>query len=308
MSDKSKIEWCDATWNPITGCSMVSEGCTNCYAMKLAAGRLRNHPSREGLTTNGKWNGKVRMNWDWLDQPRKWKKPRRIFVCAHGDLFHEDVPDVWIAKIWEVMEQCPQHQFQVLTKRPARMFEWVNHQARIGRTEKNYPAPNIWLGTSAENQETADERIPYLLKTPAAVRFLSAEPLLGAIDLMMLHYDGTTNINALTGRHGLTMPLSGRGNKLDWVIVGGESGPGARECDFAHVRFLLQQCRHAMVLCFVKQLGDVPADSLDHIFDEHLKKMAADKPSWKHGRNMNCWPDGLPDATPNIYRMREMPV
>src|ERR1700722_12156807 len=125
MSDNSNIEWTDATWNPVTGCSIVSPGCTNCYAMKLAGTRLRNIPSRSGLTVMTKagpvWNGEVRLNDEWLDQPFKWKRPRRIFVCAHGDLFAENVPFEWIDRVFAVMALNSRHTFQVLTKRPGRM-------------------------------------------------------------------------------------------------------------------------------------------------------------------------------------------
>ncbi|WP_444452539.1 DUF5131 family protein [Rhodobacter capsulatus] len=235
MADKSLIGWTDATWNIITGCSMVSAGCTNCYAMGLAASRLQHHPSRAGLTreTGGRavWTGEVRFNEGWLDQPLRWRAPRRIFVCAHGDLFHESVPDEWIDRVFAVMALCPQHTFQVLTKRPERMREYVTGDAvsrivrayakrlrsrghgecksltafdiacdRIGLVEdfehadivpklenrglaRGWPLPNVWLGTSIEDQFTADARIPHLLQTPAAIKFVSAEPLLGALDL-----------------------------------------------------------------------------------------------------------------------------
>ena len=128
MSDNSKIEWTDATWNPITGCSVVSAGCTNCYAMRLAGTRLKNHPSRAGLTRETAhgpvWTGEVRLNREWLDQPLRWRRRRRIFVCAHGDLFHDQVPREWIDLVVAVIAMSPQHQFQVLTKRPDRMAEY----------------------------------------------------------------------------------------------------------------------------------------------------------------------------------------
>ena len=129
MADHSKIEWTDATWNIITGCSVVSPGCTNCYAMRLAGTRLRHHPSREGLTDPSKagpiWNGQVRFNEQWLDQPLRWTRPRMVFVCAHGDLFHESVPDAWIDAVFAVMAMAPQHVFQVLTKRTSRMRRYI---------------------------------------------------------------------------------------------------------------------------------------------------------------------------------------
>ncbi|RYC10040.1 DUF5131 family protein [Ciceribacter ferrooxidans] len=216
MADGTKIEWTDATWNPITGCSVVSPGCTNCYAMKLAGTRLKNHPSRKGLTRDTKagpvWTGEVRFNAEWLDQPLRWTKPRMIFVCAHGDLFAEGVPDEWIDQVFAVMALCPQHTFQVLTKRPERMREYLKAlPARSGAVGKwaawhwgaqdpdalhdqvsdavRTPLPNVWLGVSVEDQRRAKERIPILLDTPAAIRWISAEPLLGPVDIRQWQHD-----------------------------------------------------------------------------------------------------------------------
>ena len=247
MADKTLIGWTDATWNIVTGCSMVSAGCTNCYAMGLAGSRLRHHPSRAGLTreTGGRsvWTGDVRFNEGWLDQPLRWRAPRRIFVCAHGDLFHEAVPDEWIDRVFAVMGECRQHTFQVLTKRPERMREYLDERRKgrpltpsIGGGLLGYhpfncevmPPENIWLGTSIEDQATADARIPHLLATPAAARFVSAEPLLGALDLRITQARGSSRVlNALTGTSFSETSLSGlpRGPGLDLVIAGGESGP-----------------------------------------------------------------------------------
>lgn len=221
MAETSTIEWTDATWNPITGCSVLSPGCTHCYAMKLAGTRLAQHPSRAGLTRDSKagpvWTGAVRLNEQWLAEPLRWRRPRMIFVCAHGDLFHEKVPDEWIDQVFAVMALAPQHTFQVLTKRAERMRAYMTNPATVRRiyddvvdlvverklpfllvapgTEPpphlkfprlplgRWPLPNAWLGVSAEDQQRADERIPALLATPAAVRWLSAEPLLGTVDL-----------------------------------------------------------------------------------------------------------------------------
>lgn len=206
MADHTKIEWTEATWNPITGCSVTSPGCTNCYAMKLAGTRLRHHESRKGLTVITKagpvWTGEVRFNERWLDQPLRWKGPRMIFVCAHGDLFHEDVPDEWIDRVFAVMALAPQHVFQVLTKRSARMREYITtietepHENTVRRMVAAWPSgwpipeeymlvngPNIWLGVSVEDQARANERLPDLLATPASVRWLSCEPLLESVDL-----------------------------------------------------------------------------------------------------------------------------
>jgi protein gp37 len=292
MADGSRISWTDATWNPITGCSVISPGCTNCYAMKAAGTRLRAHPSRAGLTIPTKagpvWNGQVRLNEDWLTQPLRWRRPRKIFVCAHGDLFHESVPDEWIDRVFAVMSLSPQHTYQVLTKRSARMRQymdrlskgWVLRLSRAineiggaairaanapGRPAPKWPLPNVWLGVSAEDQARADERVGELLATPAAVRFLSAEPLLGAMDLTRLgrgldHGKEVAGCG-LTGRRLVGMPalepvahdLPWHDRGLDWVIVGEESGPGRRELDWDHVRRLRDDCALAGTAFFFKQ-------------------------------------------------------
>ena len=205
MADNSKIEWTEATWNPITGCSVVSSGCRHCYAMKLAGTRLQHHPSRAGLTVDTSagpvWNGQVRFNEQWIQQPLQWRRPRKIFVCAHGDLFHENVPDEWIDRVFAVMALAPHHTFQVLTKRAARMQTYLQARGLPSRLDQQarsicgdrglpkapgYPLPNVWLGVSVEDQYAADERIPLLLQTPAAVRWISAEPLLGPVDLRLM--------------------------------------------------------------------------------------------------------------------------
>lgn len=273
MADTTTIEWTDATWNPITGCTIVDAGCTNCYAMALAGSRLRNHPSRAGLTrvTGGraKWTGEVRLNEQWLDQPLKWTRPRMIFVCAHGDLFHESVPDEWIDRVFAVMALCPQHTFQVLTKRPdrARAYLQSGSEFSIGQeayaisttdaqrgqleafgneeepniTPKTWPLPNVWLGTSASDQASADKRIPELLACPVAVRFVSLEPLLGPVDL--------TRWSGIEGDGG------SMGFGLDWVIVGGESGTHARSMHPDWARGVRDQCVAAGVAFFFKQWG-----------------------------------------------------
>lgn len=299
MAEHSHIEWTDATWNPITGCTMVSAGCTNCYAMGLAATRLRDHPSRAGLTriTGGRpvWTGEVRLNDQWLDQPLRWRRPRRIFVCAHGDLFHEAVPDDWIDRVFAVMALAPRHTFQVLTKRPerargyldsyatlGRIADWALHEGRnlpnghagwregawvrrSGQVEPGtWPLPNVWLGTSVEDQATADARIPHLLATPAAVRFVSAEPLLGPVDLTRVT-SSTHRLNSLSRTNEGGDPLP----RVNWVIVGGESGPGARPMHPDWARSLRLQCQAAGVAFFFKQWGewretDGPKTRIEH--------------------------------------------
>ncbi len=242
MSDNTKIEWTDATWNPITGCSVVSAGCRECYAMKLAGTRLKHHPSRAGLTVDTKngpvWTGEVRLNEQWLSQPMRWKRPRMIFVCAHSDLFHEAVPDDWIDLVFSAMELSPQHTFQVLTKRAARMRDYIN-----GRAWKDYPLPNVWLGVSVENQDAADERIPLLLNTPAAVRWISAEPLLGAL-----------NIRPGIGLTFDNVPVEPP--RIDWVVVGGESGQHSRPMHPDWARSLRDQCAASGVPFLFKQWGE----------------------------------------------------
>ena len=271
MSDNTAIKWADATWNPITGCSVVSPGCTNCYAMRLAGGRLRHHQSLKGLTvpTNSGpvWTGEVRFNGSALEHPLRWRRPRRIFVCAHGDLFHENVPDAWIDRVFATMALAPRHQFMVLTKRPERMRHYIPDAHKIWHgawgSDPTSIAPriprgwsNIWLGVSVEDQRTADERIPHLLATSAARRWISAEPLLGPVDLRCLQPgDPPTEINALAGTHGVLRPHGGRCDRLDWVVVGGESGRNSRRCDVQWIRDIVRTCSAARVPVFVKQLG-----------------------------------------------------
>lgn len=297
MADKTHIEWCDATWNPITGCTVTSPGCTNCYAMRLAGTRLKHHPSRKGLTQMTKagpvWTGEVRLNEEWLLQPLMWKKPRRIFVCAHGDLFHENVRDEWIDKVFAVMALCPQHTFQVLTKRAHRMSAYINASWENDRInceagmmidwlhmhEIEWPLPNVWLGVSVEDQTRANERIPHLLETPAAVRFVSAEPLLGPIDFTNIDLtpsershaepSGLTRVNALTGEYAddengaIPGIIDDPDPRINWIIVGGESGPNARDMDPEWAREIRDDCKAVGTALFVKQMArksPIPAD------------------------------------------------
>lgn len=271
MADGTGIEWCDATWQPITGCAVVSPGCTNCYAMRLAGTRLKEHPSRAGLTRDTRagpvWTGEVRFNEDWLDQPLRWKKPRRIFVCAHGDLFAEAVPDAWIDRVFAVMALAPQHTFIVLTKRAVRMRAYMRRftpmEPRGVFPGRPGPLPNIWLGISIEDQVRADERVPALLETPAAVRFISAEPLLSALDL----------------RRWLGGP------RIQWIICGGESGPGARPMLRAWARDLRDQCKAARVAYFHKQNGEFI--DADEWFDGLTGKITIDGEPWRPARPLN---------------------
>lgn len=251
MGDKSSIEWTDATWNPIRGCSRVSEGCRNCYAERTA---IRHEASSyAGLvksTSNGpRWTGEVRFVEEALGLPRRWLKPRRIFVNSMSDLFHEKVEDDWLHRIFHVMEHAPQHVFQILTKRPKRMQEYLAW--RYGKDDEHpcgrIPSRHIWLGVSVEDQATADERIPLLLATTAAVRWVSYEPALGPVDF-----------NALCRPWSPTGATTRLITRLRWIVVGGESGPGARPFDLAWARSTIAQGRAAGVPVFVKQLGARP--------------------------------------------------
>ena len=239
----TKISWTDETWSPITGCTPVSVGCQNCYAARMASGRLKNHPHYQGLTANGNWTGEVRLNPDMLESPFRWRNPRMCFVCSMSDLFHKDVPDDFIDKVFAAMILAQDHTFQVLTKRPERMRWYLKDEA--------HPFLNVWLGVTVENQETADERIPILLDTPAAVRFVSAEPLLGPLSFRwakwhkILATEPGEKINHLDG---LRM--------LDWIIVGGESGPKARPMHPKWALDIRDQCVEAGVPFHFKQWGE----------------------------------------------------
>lgn len=227
MAENSPIEWTDATWNPVAGCSLASAGCTNCYAMRMAA-RLEamGVDKYAGLTRKSggraKWTGRIRCDDATLDVPHSWRKPRRVFVNSMSDLFHDDVPAEFILKVWSVMKATPRHDYQLLTKRPERM------RHLLSQPEFDVLA-NVWLGTSVESQEVA-HRVDALRETPAAIRFISFEPLIGPIE------------NAdLTG--------------IAWAIVGGESGPQARPMDEAWVLHIKQLCRAYGAAFFFKQWG-----------------------------------------------------
>jgi protein gp37 len=335
MAGKTKIEWTEQTWNPIVGCSIVSPGCTNCYAMKMAhriqamsdgthgavvgargVGLSRYEGTTKVVNDNTVWTGKLHLASEHvLTAPLRRKKPTTYFVNSMGDLFHEDCPDEWIDKVFAVMALCPQHTFQVLTKRAERMlayltlpyhpgqFQTVLDDGRVIDTPaahirvhsamcdllpkapasalnraatwqdkkwpdgdgfiRSWPLPNVWLGVSAEDQKRADERIPHLLATPAAVRFVSAEPLLGALDLFNMD-EGVLRGLGVIKSGGVTAstphePAEGFDDSypgLDWVIVGGESGPNARPMHPDWARSLRDQCAAAGVPFFFKQWGE----------------------------------------------------
>ena len=302
MSDGTKISWTDASWPVTAGCEHVSDGCERCYAAKLTSGRLKHLPAYSGLAEGGRFNGQVRLLPDRLDWPQKWRKPRKVFVADMSDLFYDQVPDEYIARVWQVMATSPQHTFQVLSKRHARMRAWMNRCAlspggwithdgtdprgaydetgiivgyaprpehvtygRRGGNRRMWPAsggwplPNVWLGVSAENEPWFNLRTEALLSTPAAVRFVSCEPLLGPIRMTASLMVGM----ALAPKDG-----------INWVIVGGESGPGYRPMDIAWLESIVTQCKAAGVAVWVKQdsgpragqQGRIPDDLWIHEF------------------------------------------
>lgn len=298
MADKTGIEWTDATWNPVTGCGKVSQGCKNCYAERVfprAYGKDRKFTD-------------VVCHYDRLNIPLKWTKPRKIFVNSMSDLFHEDVSDDFIRAVWKAMADAKQHIFQVLTKRPERMEKLLNIFRETTWREGEKILPNVWLGVSVEDQKTANERIPVLMDTPASVRFVSAEPLLGPIDLKL----SSRVIHILEKvpyhpgfAHTETKPL------LDQIIVGGESGPKARPMHPEWVLDIRDQCQEAETAFHFKQWGEwspyyggipVKAESKMVYNDTRCMKM------WKIGKKEagrildgRTW-----DEYPSIKRLREI--
>lgn len=310
---RTKIEWTDCTWNVVTGCTKVSQGCKHCYAENNANRffTVLYPPNTDG--TPRKFTD-VRCHEDRLDQPLHWKKPRRIFTNSMSDLFHEDVPFEFIDKVFAVMACSWRHTFQVLTKRPGRMLEYmlrmadkpsdkladaacddcwedesicalenfVNGWSRwrgmsdsnpLDGTVPRWPLPNVWLGVSVEDQATADERIPLLLQTPTAVRWVSYEPALGPVT-----FDG------YLANHEWENGVPGG---VNWLVCGGESGPGARPCNTEWIRGAVKQCKAAGVPCFVKQLGSQPLQPRDGDLPIHM--MLRDR----KGGIMCEWPTDL---------------
>jgi protein gp37 len=329
MGDKSKIEWTDASWNPIRSrearngkigwhCEHVSEGCRHCYAERMNKGRFGNGLEYKPALTedrhgHGPW-AQLFLDDKMLTRPLRWRRPRMIFVCSMTDLFADFVPDMWIDKMFAVMALCPQHTFQVLTKRPQRMRDYFTAHRRPATADdlrrasmfsatnrlqgyiadyvkrgafepngygpiyhqdwerakdrlRHHPLANVWLGVSIEDQAAANERLPHLLQTPAAIRFASAEPLLGPIDLTAIRYrDGDAEMrwNALTAEAWVDNSDSASAyadycdgvTKLDWLIAGGESGPKARPMHPDWPLALRDQCKAASVPFFFKQWGE----------------------------------------------------
>lgn len=296
---RTSIEWCDEVWNPVTGCTRVSPGCDHCYAFQL-------HDQRHIAWKRGRWPAapmqyhtpfsQVQLLPKRLDKPLHWRKPRRVFVNSMSDLFHPNVPEEYIAQVFAVMSLASQHTFQVLTKRPERMRELLRRETFQYRVDEaveriasehgwdacitetdEWPLPNVWLGVSVENQEAADERIPCLMETPAAVRFLSCEPLLGPVDLC----------NVSVWRYVLRLgTVDATEDGIDWVCIGGESGPHARIMQTDWLSDLIVQCDAAGVPVFVKQLGSWLARERGY--------------RDKHGGDPSEWPE--------YFRIREYPA
>ena len=333
------IEWCERTWSPVVGCSPVSAGCQHCWAARTLR-RLGGNPALPAyspvcgpsgvkrLTDDGphgpRMAGDVRWLPERLGQPLSWQPPKdgsraRIFVVPQGDLFHEVVTDERIAAVFGVMAATPRHRYLVLTKRPERMLAWFRWVAalptdpwtechfhaltRDGNDEaihlkseeepgRPWPLPNVWLGVTAEDQRAADERIPLLLQAPAALRWVSVEPLLGPVDLQP-----TLQASWGVANEAGAPVLPG----IDWVVVGGESGPGARTCDVGWIRSVVRQARWSSVAVFVKQLG---------------AKMKANELDWDGPQTAGRWDDGPvlahrkggnPAEWPEDLRIREWP-
>jgi protein gp37 len=276
MADRSAIEWTDASWNPIrarnkaTGkvgwhCEHATTGCINCYAEGFNKRLGTGLDFKPGHLDSGEIE--LFLDEDILKQPLHWKRPRKVFVGSMTDLFGRFVPDEWLFEIFAVMGACEDrplgHEFQVLTKRADRMRQWISEHGyrawNSARLSSNaWPARNVWLGVSTERQQEADDRIPHLLRTPSAVRFISAEPLLDRIDLVSPLYTGEAGITmrGYLRDHAEPDDFHHHASKLDWIIAGGESGPKARLTSAYWVRLLRDQCSAARTPFFLKQWGE----------------------------------------------------
>jgi protein gp37 len=293
VSEQSGIEWTDATWNPVRGCVKVSPGCKHCYAETFAERwrGVKGHAYEQGFD--------LRLVPEKLTAPLSWKKPRRVFVNSMSDLFQDGVPDEFIGRVFDTMAQARRHTFQILTKRPGRMATVVptlaaRHTAEDG---SGWPLPNVWLGVSVENQQYADARIPLLLETPAAVRFISAEPLLGSVDVAQYTRAHVSVGSAIAVRGVLQDQYIVDRPALDWVIVGGESGPGARPMQIAWARAIVAQCQAASVPVFCKQLGarpvfDEETEHADWLFTHIRHRKGADPAEWPADLRVRDFPVG----------------
>jgi len=304
----------------VRGCSRVSEGCGNCYAEKIAARFSDVGKPFHGFADIGpragdaRWTGKVELLRDKLDEPLSWRKPARVFVNSMSDLFHEKLTDHEIARVFAVMAQAKRHTFQVLTKRPERALNFFMRVSLVdapaflvGATGGTWPLPNVWLGVSVEDQKTADERIPILLQMPAAIRFVSYEPALGPVEhgrfLTRCRYAATDHFRCCDAYPHMVVGL-------DWVIVGGESGPGARPFDIAWARSVVEQCKAAGVACFVKQLGARPVHELPG--DGPTGQFRSRDGVREYARTIHTLPlrdrkGGDPSEWPEDLRVREFP-
>lgn len=317
----SSIEWTEHTWNPVRGCVKVSPGCANCYAETFAERwrGVKGHAYEQGFD--------LRLVASKLDEPLRRRKPTTYFVNSMSDLFQEGVPDEFIDRVFAIMAMTPRHTYQILTKRAGPMRAYLSDPQRPAKLDQalewaigiadqgwmcfvqrdgthGYPLPNVWIGVSVENQHFADERIPLLLDTPAAVRFISAEPLLGPIDLRSMDVERADLedfyvIDALTGRNrDMGRPCRDI-QHLDWVIVGGESGPGARPFDLEWARSIVAQCKAGRVPVFMKQLGAVPVNAvLGPVNPVNLRTVGSIRD--RKGGDMAEWPEDL--------RVRQMPA
>lgn len=369
---KTTIEWTNRSWNPIRGCSVVSEGCRNCYAMNFATRFAAKGEAYEGLAYRNRsgahWTGKVEFIEKHLPDPLKWHKPARVFVNSMSDLFHESIPDEWIDRILAVMALASQHTFQILTKRPSRMLDYMGelyagrmYEIAEGRMlEKSEcldsgakilsafasELPHVWLGVSVEDQKTADERIPLLLQTPASVRWISAEPLLGPIDVSrwleptgfqcadpdcthrqrsflsetereeyelapdyMDSKGNTVQGDPFCLDCGESGTWTGYHDGLNWVVVGGESGPGARSMDIQWARSVVQQCQAAKVPVFVKQIGSKPISSRKEVrpWEPLFHDQNGREPSGEYTVVLKSRKGGDPAEWPEDLRIREYP-
>ena len=294
MSQNSAIEWTETTWNPLAGCTEISPGCANCYAVRMANRQQgMGTPKYAGTVTKDargalRWSGRINLDDAALREPLRWRKSRLVFVNSMSDLFHQDVPVEFIAKVFAIMALAKRLTFQLLTKRADRMRAVLSDPTFLGRVESLHetfyydhfgttaeseeafpgyatlPLPNVWLGVSVENQHFADERIPQLLATPAAIRWLSCEPLLGPVNLTIMFRDIPDCDLSFTGVNTLIPSVPGQCGhrnhghlpRIDWVIVGGESGPGSRPMHPQWARSLRDQCVDAGVQFLFKQWGE----------------------------------------------------
>lgn len=363
MGDKSKIQWTDASWNAIRGCTRVSAGCVNCYAEKRAYRILQQQKGMaakaeaEGKTVKlplaydgtvrlsgtgeARWTGNIQLAPHLLDQPLRWTKSRLIFCNSMSDLFHPGVPFEYIDKVFSVMQASPHHTFQILTKRPERALEWMkdagNRVTKVGEQlaadkgwchafeDSDWPLKNVWFGISAEDQATADERIPILLQLDAFVKWVSYEPAIGPVDFDQPRCDNCGEVSDSVADDGATPwciecdqecsyghwldPLNGG---LNWIVVGGESGTKdkVRPFNIEWARSTIKQCADEGVACFVKQMGTIPYQD-DEFPDETpyagVKLIGGvEKPGLcfppgpgKKGGLMEQWPEDL--------RVREWP-